>query len=419
VDTFIILLLILLSFLLLVSISLLLVLIFRKTNDNSSKIISDISENTRISNNLSARMTDMRQYFGEEMGRNRKETAESLKEMNTLIREIQDMNVKQSEKTNNILAQEVQKLQESNEKKLDQMRQTVDEKLNETLTKRLDSSFKTVGDQLNNVYKSLGEMKELATDVNDLQRALTNVKTRGTWAEAQLGNILEQTLTNDQFERNVSIKKDGTLVEFAVKIPSRDKDGEFVLLPIDSKFPQEDYLRICEAAENADKAGVDAAVKNLANVIKNEAQKIAKLYIDVPQTTDFAIMFLATEGLYAEALRIPGLCEEIQNKHRVMICGPTTVTAFLNTLRMGFRTIAIDKRASEVWKVLGAAKSQYENFGVLLAKAGKKIEEAGNTIGEAAHRNSIIQKKLKGVELLDSGESNDILGLDSGFSTDE
>jgi len=364
-------------------------------------------------------MTDMRQYFGEEMGRNRKETAESLKEMNTLIREIQDMNVKQSEKTNNILAQEVQKLQESNEKKLDQMRQTVDEKLNETLTKRLDSSFKTVGDQLNNVYKSLGEMKELATDVNDLQRALTNVKTRGTWAEAQLGNILEQTLTNDQFERNVSIKKDGTLVEFAVKIPSRDKDGEFVLLPIDSKFPQEDYLRICEAAENADKAGVDAAVKNLANVIKNEAQKIAKLYIDVPQTTDFAIMFLATEGLYAEALRIPGLCEEIQNKHRVMICGPTTVTAFLNTLRMGFRTIAIDKRASEVWKVLGAAKSQYENFGVLLAKAGKKIEEAGNTIGEAAHRNSIIQKKLKGVELLDSGESNDILGLDSGFSTDE
>ncbi|MBR4282494.1 MAG: DNA recombination protein RmuC, partial [Clostridia bacterium] len=167
------------------------------------------------------------------------------------------------------------------------------------------------------------------------------------------------------------------------------------------------------------KAGVDAAVKNLANVIKNEAQKIAKLYIDVPQTTDFAIMFLATEGLYAEALRIPGLCEEIQNKYRVMICGPTTITAFLNTLRMGFRTIAIDKRASEVWKVLGAAKSQYETFGVLLAKAGKKIEEAGNTIGEAAHRSAIIQKKLKGVELLDSGESNDILGLESGLSIDE
>ncbi len=406
-------------FSLLIAISLLLVLVFRKNNNDSSKIESDIAENARMINNLSARMTDMRQYFGEEMGRNRKETADALKEMNTLIREIQDMNVKQSEKTNKVLAEEVQKLQESNEKKLDQMRQTVDEKLNETLTKRLDSSFKTVGDQLNNVYKSLGEMKELATDVNDLQRALTNVKTRGTWAEAQLGNILEQTLTNEQFERNVSIKKDGTVVEFAVKIPSRDKDGAFVYLPIDSKFPQEDYLRICEAAENADKAGVDAAVKNLANVIKNEAQKIAKLYIDVPQTTDFAIMFLATEGLYAEALRIPGLCEEIQNKHRVMICGPTTVTAFLNTLRMGFRTIAIDKRASEVWKVLGAAKSQYENFGVLLAKAGKKIEEAGNTIGEAAHRNSIIQKKLKGVELLDSGESNDILGLESGLSIDE
>ncbi len=407
------------SFLLLIAISLLLFLVFRKSNGNTSKIESDLAENIRIVNNLSARMTDMRQYFCEEMGRNRKETADSLKEMNTLIREIQDINAKQSERTNKVLAEEVQKLQESNEKKLDQMRQTVDEKLNETLTKRLDSSFKTVGDQLNNVYKSLGEMKELATDVNDLQRALTNVKTRGTWAEAQLGNILEQTLTNDQFERNVSIKKDGTLVEFAVKIPSRDKDGEYVLLPIDSKFPQEDYLRICEAAENADKAGVDAAVKNLANVVKNEAQKIAKLYIEVPKTTDFAIMFLATEGLYAEVLRIPGLCEEIQNKYRVMICGPTTVTAFLNTLRMGFRTIAIDKRASEVWKVLGAAKSQYENFGVLLAKAGKKIEEAGNTIGEAAHRNSIIQKKLKGVEMLDSGESNDILGIESGLSIDE
>lgn len=405
--------------LVLIAISLLVVLLLRKSNDNSSKILSEIDKTAMLSNNIAARITDMRQYFGEEMGRNRKETADSLKEMNTLIRDIQDMNVKQSEKTNNILAQEVQKLQESNEKKLDQMRQTVDEKLNETLTKRLDSSFKTVGEQLNNMYKSLGEMKELATDVNDLQRALTNVKTRGTWAEAQLGNILEQTLTSDQFIRNAGIKKDGTVVEYAIKIPSRDKDGEYVLLPIDSKFPQEDYLRICEAAENADKDGVDAAVKNLANVVKNEAQKISKLYIDVPQTTDFAIMFLATEGLYAEVLRIPGLCEEIQNKHRVMICGPTTVTAFLNTLRMGFRTIAIDKRASEVWKVLGAAKSQYDNFGVLLAKAGKKIEEAGNTIGEAAHRNSIIQKKLKCVEILESDESNDILGIESGLSIDE
>lgn len=394
------------------------VLMRKPPKSNENEILKQLNENTRLINTLSVRVLDMRQDFGDEMGRNRRETADSLREMNKLIREIQEMNVKQNEKSNEILSEEVGKLRESNEKKLDQMRQTVNEKLDETLAKRLDSSFKTVGEQLNNVYKSLGEMKVLANDVNDLQRVLTNVKTRGTWAEVQLGNILEQTLTSEQFVRNVSIKKDCTLIEFAVKIPSRDKEGEYVLLPIDSKFPQEDYLRICEAAENADKDGVDAAVRNLGNVIKNEAKKISDLYIDVPNTTDFAIMFLATEGLYAEVLRIPGLCEEIQNKYHVMICGPTTVTAFLNTLRMGFRTIAIDKRASEVWQVLGAAKSQYELFETLLAKASKKIEEAGNTIGEASHRNSIIQKKLKCVETLDISEGNDILGIESVITGD-
>ena len=350
-------------------------------------------------------------YIGDEFSRNRRETSDSLKEMNQLIREIQQMNVRQSDKLNNVLTENVTKLQESNEKKLEQMRLTVDEKLTDTLSKRLDSSFKVVGEQLKSVHESLGEMHKLAGSVGDLQRVLTNVKSRGTWAEVQLGNILEQTLTKEQYECNFSTKNDTKRVEFAVKIPSRDDDREFVWLPIDSKFPQEDYIRICDAAENADKAAMDMAVKALEQTVKNQAKTIAELYIDVPNTTDFAIMFLATEGLYAEVLRRPGLCEEIQNKYRVMICGPTTITAFLNTLRVGFRTIALDKKAAEVWKVLGAVRTQYDKFELLLAKTKKKIDEAGSTIEDAQKRNSIIQKNLKSVELIDSARADDILGI--------
>lgn len=350
-------------------------------------------------------------YIGDEFSRNRRETSDSLKEMNQLIREIQQMNVRQSDKLNTVLTENVTKLQESNEKKLEQMRLTVDEKLTDTLSKRLDSSFKVVGEQLKSVHESLGEMHKLAGSVGDLQRVLTNVKSRGTWAEVQLGNILEQTLTKEQYECNVSTKNDTKRVEFAVKIPSRDDDREFVWLPIDSKFPQEDYIRICDAAENADKAAMDMAVKALEQTVKNQAKIIAELYIDVPNTTDFAIMFLATEGLYAEVLRRPGLCEEIQNKYRVMICGPTTITAFLNTLRVGFRTIALDKKAAEVWKVLGAVRTQYDKFELLLAKTKKKIDEAGSTIEDAQKRNSIIQKNLKSVELIDSARADDILGI--------
>lgn len=356
----------------------------------------------------------MEGYVADEFQRNRRETAESLKEMNVLIRDIQEMNTKQSDKLNVTLTESVQRLQQSNEKKLDEMRQTVDEKLTDTLSKRLDSSFKVVSEQLKSVHESLGEMHKLAGSVGDLQRVLTNVKSRGTWAEVQLGNILEQTLTKEQYECNVSTKNDTKRVEFAIKIPSRTDEGKFVWLPIDSKFPQEDYIRICDAAENADKAAMEAAIKALEQTVKNQAKTIAELYIDVPKTTDFAIMFLATEGLYAEVLRRPGLCEEIQTKYRVMICGPTTITAFLNTLRVGFRTIALDKKASEVWKVLGAVRTQYDKFEGLLLKVKKKIDEAGSTIEDAQKRNSIIQKNLKSVELIDSNEADSILGISSG-----
>ncbi len=355
----------------------------------------------------------LEKYVGDEFSRNRKETADSLRDMNALIREMQSLNARQSERISGVLADSVARLQDSNERKLDQMRATVDEKLTDTLSKRLDSSFKVVGEQLKSVHESLGEMHRLAGDVNDLQRVLTNVKARGTWAEMQLGSILEQTLTRDRYDCNVSTKGDSHRVEFAIKIPSREEDGRFVWLPIDSKFPQEDYIRICDAAERADRQAVEDATKALEAAVKTQAKTISQLYISVPQTTDFAIMFLATEGLYAEVLRRPGLCEEIQNKYRVMICGPTTITAFLNTLRVGFRTVALDKKAAEVWKVLGAVRTQYDRFEGILAKARKKIDEAGSTIDDAQKRNAIIQRSLRSVERVDESEAEALLGTDA------
>ncbi len=364
---------------------------------------------------LSKDVADTESRLREEIRSTRRELSDSLKEMSRVIAEGQKEMLKLSgenqEKLNAALTTAVRNLQESNEKKLDQMRETVDEKLQSTLTKRLDSSFKTVGEQLQNVYKSLGEMKELAGGVSDLQRVLSNVKARGTWAEVQLGNILEQTLTHEQYDRNVSTRDNNERVEFAIRIPSRDDSTSFVWLPIDSKFPQEDYVRLCDAAEKADKDGVDAASKALERVLKSEAKTIAELYIEVPKTTDFAIMFLPTEGLYAEVLRRPGLMEELQNKYRIMVCGPTTITAFLNTLRMGFRTLAIDKRAAEVWKVLGAAKTQYDKFEGILAKAKKKIDEAGSALDDAQHRNDMIRRKLGKVEEVDSAEVPMLLSI--------
>ncbi len=404
------------------------------------------SENNTANTNYESNFQHIESYIADEFSRSRKETSESLNnrlsEMNALIREIQQINTQQSEKVgetltkninsllesnekkldqirevsaqqneriNETLTKNLTALQENNEKKLEQMRMTVDEKLTDTLSKRLDSSFKVVGDQLKSVYESLGEMQKLTNDVTALQRVLTNVKARGTWAEVQLGNILEQTLTKDQYDCNVSTKNDTKRVEFAVKIPSREKDGETVWLPIDSKFPQEDYIRICEAAEKADKEALEAAQKALEQNIKNEAKTIAELYINVPKTTDFAIMFLATEGLYSEVLRRPGLCEEIQNKYRIMICGPTTITAFLNTLNVGFRTIALNKKTTEIQKTLSAVSSQYDLFESLLAKAKKKIDEAGSSIEAAQKRNTTIQRKLRTVDKMDADEAEALL----------
>ena len=323
------------------------------------------------------------------------------------------MLVDQGDKQNKSLETSITKMQESNEKKLEEMRVTVDEKLTATLTTRLNTSFKTVSDQLENLYKSLGEMQKLSTGVTEnvtaLNRVLTNVKARGTWAEVQLEGILNQTIPN-MFEKNVTtVPNSLDRVEFAIRIPSSEPDGKDILLPVDSKFPMEDYIRLCDAADKADADAVKLARKELENRVLGEAKSIAK-YIHVPDTTPFAIMYLATEGLYAEiASSRTGLPEKIQNDYNVMIAGPSTITALLNSLSMGFKTIAINEKANEVREILGAAKAQYEKFGDLLAKAKKKVDEAGKTLEDAERKNLFIQRKLKNIESIDTASADKLL----------
>lgn len=323
-------------------------------------------------------------------------------------------NAQQSDAVTKKVNDAVQSLQQSNEKKLDEMRKTVDEKLTETLNSRISASFKTVSEQLENVYKSLGEMQKLSSgvtdNVKDLSRILTNVKARGTWAEVQLENILNETIPQ-MFDKNVRTNsRYNGMVEFAVRIPDADGNG-VTYLPIDSKFPMEDYARLSAAAQSGDLAALEAAKKALENRVKDEA-KLVRQYIAPPHTTPFAILYLATEGLYAEIMSSQnGVAEKLQAQG-IMLAGPSTVTALLNSLAMGFRTIAINQKANEVWKVLGAAKTQYAKFGDLIAKARRKVDEAGRVLEDADKRNDLIQKNLKGVETLEPSESNSVLGIE-------
>lgn len=305
-------------------------------------------------------------------------------------------------------------MQNSNEQKLEEMRKTVDEKLTDTLNQRLNASFKTVSEQLQNVYKSLGEMKELSSGVTDkvadLNKVLTNVKARGTWAEVQLGNILDETIPG-MYDTNVKTNpKYNGQVEFAIRIPNQEDDG-ITYLPVDSKFPMEDYVRLVEASEAGNAELVEQSRKALERRVRDEA-RLVRQYISTPETTPFAILYLATEGLYAEITSSKnGVAEKLQAEG-VMVAGPSTITALLSSLAMGFRTMAINKKANEVWKVLGAAKTQYDKFGDLLQKAKKKVEEAGRVLDEADHRNDIIQKNLRKVEILDNKDAQSILGIE-------
>lgn len=372
----------------------------RVENQNSNK---DIREDVKKSlDEMNLRIDNMN-----------KGNFEHREKVSEMLVSMRDKNAEQSEKQNKVLESSIEKMQKSNEEKLEQMRVTVDEKLTATLTTRLDSSFKTVSEQLENLYKSLGEMQTLSTGVTEnvtaLNRVLTNVKARGTWAEVQLEGILNQTIPN-MFEKNVATVP-GSLdrVEFAIRIPSSEKDGKDIFLPVDSKFPMEDYVRLCDAADRADADAVKQARKELENRVLSEAKSIAK-YIHVPDTTPFAIMYLATEGLYAEiASSRTGLPEKIQNEYNIMIAGPTTVTALLNSLSMGFKTVAINEKANEVRQLLGAAKVQYEKFGDLLAKAKKKVDEAGKTLEDAERKNLFIRRKLKNIEEIDAPTADKLL----------
>ncbi len=342
-------------------------------------------------------------------------TEKNYDQQQEMLKMTQESSDRQTRRINEMM----DKMLQSNEKKLSDIQQTVDEKLSETLNSRLSASFKTVSEQLENVYKSLGEMQKLSTGVTDsvngLNRVLTNVKTRGTWAEVQLGNILDQTIPG-MYEVNVKTNpKYSGQVEFAVKIPS-EQDDSITWLPIDSKFPMEDYARLSAAAEAGDAEGLEAAKKQLYARVRDEA-KLVKQYVAPPSTTPFAILYLATEGLYAEIMSSrDGLAEKLQ-KDGILVAGPSTITALLNSLAMGFRTMAVNKKATEVWKVLGSAKMQYEKFGVLLQKARRKVDEAGKVLEDAEHRNDIIQKNLKKVEALDSPEeAEELLGLPSDMT---
>jgi DNA recombination protein RmuC len=308
--------------------------------------------------------------------------------------------------------QKLSAIQSDNEKKLEQMRATVDEKLHATLEQRLGESFKQVADRLEQVHKGLGEMQTLARDVGSLSRVLTNVKTRGIYGEVQLAGLLEQVFTAEQYARNVAtIPGSSERVEFAIRLPGQRDDGEPLWLPIDAKFPREDYERLLDAQERADAPGVEAAAKAIETRLRAEARTIREKYIAPPHTTDFGILFVPTEGLYAEALRRPGLLEALQREHKVMLAGPTTLLATLTSLQMGFRTLALEKRSAEVWEVLGAVKTEFGKFGEVLAKTKKKLDEASQTIDLAETRTRAMTRKLKSVEALPDAAAQKLLHL--------
>lgn len=367
-------------------------------------------ENTNALENMGEKIEKMRLDNAESQANTEKAVLKSMAE-------IRIQNAEQNEKQNKNISESLEKMRMSNEEKLEKMRETVDEKLTSTLSTRLDSSFKTVSERLENVYKSLGEMKELSNgvtaNVTALNRVLTNVKARGTWAEVQLGAILDQTVPGmyeTNFASNPSSKD---RVEFAIKIPSSEPNGEITYLPIDSKFPMEDYVRLCSAADSADAEALANARKALEARIYAEAKDVSK-YINVPLTTPYAILYLATEGLYAEIVSSrSGIAEKIQSSFNIMIAGPSTITALLNSLSLGFRAVAINEKANEVRLLLSAAKVQYDKFGLVISKAKQKIEEAGKSLDEADKRNEIIRKKLNRVEEIEASQAEGLLGIEN------
>lgn len=336
----------------------------------------------------------------EEIGRNRDEVARALAasraEIAETLKQVNDSLVKSLLALTESTGTRLDSLQKENAAKLDQIRATVDTQLQSALEKRLGESFKIVSDRLEQVHRGLGEMQTLASGVGDLKKLLTNVRARGTWGEAQLGFLLEQVLSPEQYATNVAVTGTAERVEFAIKMPGPDRDAH-IWLPIDAKFPREDYERLLDAVERADPAAVEASARDLETRVRQCARDIAQKYIAPPKTTEFALLYLPTEGLYAEVLRRPGLIEAIQRDCKVAIAGPTTLAALLNSLQMGFRTLAIQKRSSEVWEVLGGVRTEFGKYADVLAKVQKKLVEASNTVEDGLRRTRVLDRKLKNV----------------------
>jgi len=367
--------------------------------------ISEASRNDR--QELSQSLTQFQQTLTEQL-------ALMQANMNTQLLALGEGNTRRMAEVRETLDQQLQHMQQTNVAKLDEMRKTVDEKLQTTLEARLSESFKQVAERLEQVHNGLGEMKNLAQGVGDLQRVLSNVKTRGIFGEVQLEALLEQVLTIEQYGKQIETKpRSNQRVDFAIKLPGRSDDGGTVWLPIDAKFPREDYERLLDAQDRADVVGAEAAAKAMETRIRQEAKSIAESYLAPPHTTDFAILFLPVEGLYAEVLRRPGLMDLLQRDYRVTLAGPTTLLAILNSLHMGFRTLALEKQASEVWKVLGAVKTEFERYGEWVAKVREQVHKAADTLDRADTRSKQMRRVLKGVEALPEAEALQRLPLDA------
>lgn len=390
----------------------------RNTNRVEQSVKDEISKNREeISRNLSLSKNEINtelKNFEESQRNNISEISNlqknHLESFSNQLNKLTDNNLTELKEMKQLIEEKLLSIQDNNQKQLDKMRETVDEKLHNTLERRLGESFKLVSERLEQVQNGLGEMKTLATGVVRLEKVLSNVKTKGVLGEYQLHNLLEQILSNEQYAQNVKVKKgSNAVVEFAVKMPGSKGGNESVWLPIDSKFPTEDYENLLNAYDNSDIETIELMRKQIIAKITSFAKDISEKYIDPPNTTDFAIMFLPLEGLYAEILRIPGLFETIITKYKVTITGPTTISAFLNSLQMGFRTLAIEKRSSEVWELLSEVKKEFGAFGEVLERTKSKLQQASNEIDKAGTRSRAIERKLKDVQILNSGEDKKLI----------
>ena len=362
---------------------------------------------------LEKRIADEAERTRRENGVNTLSQLNQLQGFATQLQIFSQNNDSKFETVRRTLTEQLKELRAENSQKLDEMNKTVNEKLHSVLETRLKESFSVVGERLDAVHKGLGEMQKLAADVGGLQRVLSNVKTRGILGETQLAAMLEQVLAKSQYLEQANIGAGREAVDFAVKLPAKDQDGAVVLLPIDAKFPIEDYQRLLDAQQNIDVPAIELSRKALTTRLKLEAKSIQQKYINPPQTTDFAIMYLPSEGLYVEALNTPDLQRQLQHDYHVTISGPSALYAFLSSLQMGFRTLAIESKSSEIWKMLGAVKTEFGNYEKILLEVEKKIQEAGNKVAALGTRSRAVIKQMKSVEAMDAGASNKLLELDS------